>query len=203
MVLVPAGCFMMGSNNGDADEQPVHQQCFEKPFWIDLTEVTNEQYGSVGHWSGDDRPREMISWIAASLYCRSRDGRLPSEVEWEYAARGPDNLKYPWGNTFVPANVVYNGNSGETTVVGSRLAGASWVGSLDMSGNVWEWTSTIYKDYPYDANDLRENLNDPDRRVFRGNGFSTPSTLIATSDRNFANRDMKFSYLGFRCARDY
>lgn len=162
MVLVPAGCFMMGSEDGDEDEKPVHEQCFDKPFWIDRTEVTRAKYKecvSVGdcivkstndYSSQDIQPVNYIEWFAAYDYCEWRGGRLPTEREWEYAARGPDNLVYPWGNEFVAENVVYGRNSGNVIAeVGTRPRGASWVGSLDMSDNVWEWVSTIYIGYPY------------------------------------------------------
>jgi formylglycine-generating enzyme required for sulfatase activity len=106
MALVPAGCFPMGSNDGDFDEQPVHQICFDTPFWIDVTEVTNGQFAALSgqaerssNWTDADRPRETVTWVEADAFCRLRGARLPTEAEWEYAAREPDGLVYPWGNT--------------------------------------------------------------------------------------------------------
>ena len=132
MVLVPVGCFMMGSSDGKADEAPVHEVCFDAPFWIDVYEVTNAQFGTSGQFDGDDRPREMMNWQRALAYCQSRGARLPTEAEWEYAARGPDSLIYPWGNAFIADNVVYFLNSeNRTWDVGSRPQGVSWVGAYD------------------------------------------------------------------------
>lgn len=83
---------------------------------------------------GDERPVENITWFEAHTFCELRDTRLPTEAEWEYAARGPDNLNYPWGNEFEEDFVVYQNNSDDqTATVGSRTPGASWVGTLDMS----------------------------------------------------------------------
>ncbi|NDJ54686.1 MAG: SUMF1/EgtB/PvdO family nonheme iron enzyme [Chloroflexi bacterium] len=96
------GCFMMGS----VDESPVHQICFEQPFWIDLTEVTNAAYGSVGlaAWSSaPNEPRNQVTRFDAVAHCEARGARLPTEVEWEYVARGPDSLLYPWGNDYLAA----------------------------------------------------------------------------------------------------
>jgi formylglycine-generating enzyme required for sulfatase activity len=137
----------------------VHPQCFDQPFWIDQYEVTNARYGSAGYFEGDNRPRESVDWFAAAEHCAVRGARLPTEAEWEYAARGPSAWVYPWGNDFVDANAV---SSWENTVrrtapVGSRPGGASWVGALDISGNVWDWTSTLYAEYPYDSDDGRED----------------------------------------------
>jgi len=206
MALVPTGCFMMGSNDGDADEQPVHEQCFNEPFWIDVTEVTNAAYGSSGEFSGVSRPRDSVSWFEARDFCAARgeNVRLPTEREWEYAARGVDNLIYPWGDTFVWENVVYGANSNNSTAdVGSRPNGTSWVGALDMSGNVWEWVSAIYRSYEYDANDGRE-VNSDNRtgvRVLRGGSWLNFDYGLRAPVRYRTYPDNSVSILGFRCAR--
>jgi formylglycine-generating enzyme required for sulfatase activity len=209
MVLVPVGCFMMGSTEGTSDEQPVEQQCFDEPFWIDRYEVTNAQYGSTGctDWSSEpDQPRNCVNWIDASAYCEARGARLPTEAEWEYAARGPDGLVYPWGNSYNAELVIGEDDPtyGDKTTapVGSRAGGASWVGALDMSGNVWEWVSSIYRDYPYREDDGREdNANRTDLRVLRGGSFFNSSNSLRAASRGNRNPVVGYFFIGFRCAR--
>jgi formylglycine-generating enzyme required for sulfatase activity len=209
MVLVPPGCFNMGSDaeGADDDEQPVHQQCFDAPFWLDRTEVTNAAFGSAGMFAGDDLPRDTVPMPDAIAHCEARGARLPTEAEWEYAARGPSAWTFPWGNDFNGLNVVYVGSSGgESAAVGSRPGGASWVGAVDLSGNLWEWTSTIYGyDYPYVSDDGREdlsNLNMP--RAIRGGSWSNESVWMRGSVRKAKHPTVEYYvYVGFRCARDY
>ncbi|MBN1312639.1 MAG: formylglycine-generating enzyme family protein [Anaerolineae bacterium] len=204
MVLVPAGCFMMGSEAGSHDEKPVHRQCFDEPFWIDRTEVTNGQHGSRGYWPGQNRPRENISWFLAQDFCRSRGGRLPTEAEWEYAARGPDSLEYPWGNDFDGSKIAWY--TFETVDVAGKPEGASWVGALDMSGGVWEWVSSVYKSYPYDPDDGREvdtDINHVDARVLRGGSWElTDADNLRAANRFSAYADdWGYGVIGFRCVR--
>lgn len=205
MALVPVGCFMMGSEDGDEDEQPVHEQCFDAPFWIDVYEVTNAAYGSEGAFSGANRPRERVTWFEARDFCQQRGARLPTEAEWEYAARGLDSLIYPWGNDFVGENVIYAGSGREGPAeVGSRPGGVSWVGAMDMSGNVWEWTSSLYRDYPYNAEDGREsNSDDNNARVLRGGSWSFNNYRVRAAFRSRDDPSFMYSYLGFRCVRPY
>jgi formylglycine-generating enzyme required for sulfatase activity len=211
MVLVPAGCFMMGSNDGRDDEQPVSEQCFDAPFWIDLTEVTQADFERLGgvkaganSFDGDQRPVESITWFEARDFCAARGLRLPTEREWEYAARGPENLTYPWGNAWNENNAVWSGNSNNQTAdVGSRPAGRSWVGALDMSGNVWEWVSSLY--LPYDSQENREvdtEIRTDVQRVLRGGSWNNGNTDILRSANRFRNSpDGWIGSLGFRCAR--
>ncbi len=206
MVLVPAGCFTMGSLDGRDNERLPHHQCIDQPFWINRTEVTNGQYASHGYWEGDSRPREQIPWFLAKSFCEYHGGRLPTEAEWEYASRGTDSLIYPWGNEFIGDNVVYGGNSGlQTENVGFRSGGVSWVGALDMSGNVYEWTSSLAQDYPYDAADGRENPNDTitDRIVRGGSWWQSTVNNMRGSFRVPQRPDARNHITGFRCARDY
>lgn len=217
MVLVPVGCFMMGSEIGQDDEKPVHQQCFDEPFWIDKYEVKwgdfirlDGQKGRPNHFIGDNRPVESITWHEARDFCELRGGHLPTEREWEYAARGPDNLTYPWGNEWNPNNVVRSGNSsGATMNVDSIPLGTSWVGTLNMSGNVWEWVSTIYDQeqfpYPYMANDGRENKNiTGGSRVLRGGSWSDYAQEAFLSFRRFSYNSTNWNNgWGFRCARPF
>ncbi len=212
MVRVPVGCFDMGSDeDGQRDERPVHRQCFDETFWIDKYEVTNSQYLRVtgrmspSRWQESERPVEQVSWFEARDFCTLRDARLPTEREWEYAARGPDNLIYPWGDLFVADNAIYGGNSNyQTARVGSRPQGASWVGALDMSGNVWEWVSSIHLPHPYDAGDGREDLDRIGVRVLRGGSWPDDgSTFQRAPLRAGLNPDSTSHNYGFRCARDY
>jgi len=206
MALAPTGCFMMGSN-GNADEQPVHEQCFNEPFWIDVTEVTNAAYGSFGYFLGASLPRDSVTWFEARDFCAARgeNVRLPTEREWEYAARGVDNLIYPWGDTFVAENVVYGANSNNSTAdVGSRPNATSWVGALDMSGNVWEWVSSLYLPYQDDRiwGDNREDgENRTDVRVVRGGSWFNTVTSLRGASRSRGFVGNVNDYLGFRCAR--
>jgi formylglycine-generating enzyme required for sulfatase activity len=229
MLLVPVGCFDMGSEEG-MDEQPIHQHCFEQPFWIDRTEVTQGNFARQGGqkamsngFEGENRPVEAITWFEARDFCALRGMRLPTEPEWEYAARGPDNLTYPWGNDWNPDAAVWGANANEQTApVGSRTAGASWVGALDMSGNVWEWVSTIYGiddgdfnfseagerryDYPYDPTDGREQAGEAQTliRALRGSSWDNPDADTFRAPYRGGNPPTSQVYeFGFRCARDY
>ncbi len=216
MVLVPAGCLDMG-NDSDAynlDSTGVPdggRQCFDEPFWIDQTEVTQADFERLGgvqadppDFPGDERPVEDITWVEALNFCVLRGGHLPTEAEWEYAARGPDDLLFPWGNDWNPANAVWDETSnGQTANVRSIPAGASWVGALDMIGNVWEWTSSLSMNYPYDDN--RENDGDTSSaRVVRGGSWSdTNSTFLRAASRYAWDHGFRSFNYGFRCALSY
>jgi len=159
------------------------------PFWLDETEVTRAHYAACvadgqcedtlasDYSTTDEQPINNVTWFQATAYCTWRDGRLPTEAEWEYAARGPDEWIFPWGNSFDGTRANHcDGNCGAaswasgfnyvneenddgyvvTAPVGSYPLGASWVGALDMSGNVWEWTSSLYQPYPYDGQEGRK-----------------------------------------------
>jgi len=206
MVLVPPGCFDMGENGEGG------RQCFDNPFWIDRTEVTNIQFDSFDGQASQpvfqpdtNRPRQNITWYEAKVFCDKRQTRLPTEREWEYAARGPDNLMYPWGNTFVANNLVYGQNiPSETSNVGSKPNGVSWVGALDMTGNVPEWTASFFQNYPYDANDGRENTaGGGASRVIRGRSYAILDVDVLRSTFRSMSTSAIYSVAGFRCARDY
>ncbi len=214
MVQVPAGCFTMRSEQGNDDEKPVTEICFQNSFWIDKTEVTNAQFeqfdgvaARASNWIDANRPRETITWFEAHDFCTLRGGRLPTEAEWEYAARGPDNLVYPWGNAFVAANVVYNENSNKQTAgVGSKPSGASWVGALDLSGNVWEWVSTLYKPYPYpnpgsdeERGSWLASANTTGFRTLRGGSWNLRADSVRAADRFGYSPVDSYSNIGFRC----
>jgi formylglycine-generating enzyme required for sulfatase activity len=212
MVLVPAGCFMMGSEGLYDDEEPIHEVCIEAPFWLDKFEVTQADFERLGgvkananRFDGDARPVEQITWVEAEAFCRERrGGRLPSEAEWEFAARGPDGLEYPWRGEFVAENVVFDGNSGSQTAdvgEGIRTAGASWVGAHDLSGNVWEWVSSLYRSYPYDPTDGREDLAASGNRVLRGGSWGLTRDYLRAANRINNTPVGRNNGDGFRCAR--
>ncbi|MEO8393308.1 MAG: SUMF1/EgtB/PvdO family nonheme iron enzyme [Chloroflexota bacterium] len=213
MMQVPAGCLWIGGGfGGYTDQLPVNQVCLSA-FWIDKTEVTQADFarlaGDRAHpdsFSGENRPVENISWFEAHDFCLKRGDRLPTEIEWEYAARSPKDWLYPWGNDKIRANTVTNRTVDQGTAdVGSIPAGASWVGALDMAGNVWEWTNSLYKSYPYDAADEREEDT--------GDRIDIKRVLRGGSWRNNENSDFRAAYryplhpnvpeddFGFRCAR--
>ncbi len=222
MVYVPLGCFEMGSRDADADanEQPTVEVCIENPFWIDKYEVTNEQFQRFGGVYTNNSttvepnyPRNNISWYEANDYCQLRDARLPTEAEWEYAASGPDNLIYPWGNEPTEANLVFRNNSNGVAPVGS-VATTSWVGAYDMAGNVAEWTSTVYSyesegqgeqifTYPYSQTDARNTIPNGERifMVLRGGNYATNIFKSRTSARDH-RLILNDPHWGIRCVRD-
>jgi hypothetical protein len=183
MAMVPSGCFTDAQGNS---------HCYDSPFWLDVYEVTNAQYGSAGYFTGANQPRESVVWSDAKAFCEARGARLPDEWEWEYAARGPDGLLYPWGNDQIPANVVFQANncSGGPCDVGSRPGGVSWVGAQDMSGNVWEWMV---------------NSPNPLTNMRRGGSWRESSWFELLSSTYIYGADLSYHSddLGFRCARSY
>jgi formylglycine-generating enzyme required for sulfatase activity len=228
MVLVPAGCFMMGSTEEEIeaafqqcenafpgqcirsrfdDRGPAHRVCFDAPFWIDRTEVTNAQYGSSGRFSGDNRPRESVTWTQARDFCVSRGARLPTEAEWEYAARGPDAWGYPWGNDLDGNKAIWNRSEQEGTAsVVSKPEGASWISALDMSGNVMEWVADWYDSGYYST--LESGATNPtgpetgEGRVLRGGSWAVISAeALRAADRAMTLPDYGNDVIGFRCAR--
>ncbi len=226
MIRIPAGPFVMGSDDRLADEGPAHTVTLPE-FWIDRYEVTNLQYkafiDATGHRSPRhfrnrtypdgkvDHPVTFVSWFDARDYCRWAGKRLPTEQEWEKAARGPDARVYPWGNEFsieranTPVRWARLGRQGDTTPVGAFPTGASPYGLEDMSGNVWEWTSSWY--LPHPGNEQPSENYGEIYKVLKGGswwdcsyykcGISAP-----TFNRSFFNPRVRNSSFGFRCAAD-
>lgn len=177
-----------------------NQDYWTEPVWTRMQR--RQKTGPYDYWSYRDPqlPRGGVTWFEAHAYCNWRCGRLPTEAEWEWAARGPENRVYPWGNIFDSSRVIYNGNSSsEKAPVGEsiRQGAASWVGALDMSGNVSEWCSSLYQPYPFDAEDGREDISDGTHdRVVRGRSWDSRGMARG---RNVPH--IEFNTLGFRCAR--
>jgi len=149
-------------------------------------------------------PIGHVTWIGATDYCAWREARLPTEAEWEYSARSPESFIYPWGNEYIPDNVVRQRLSNPD--VGSKPQGASWVGALDLSGSRFEWTSSLYMPYPYDENDGREVSFEEDSltfRVFRGSAWYHDIGVddVSASPRFEGHLNYGYWYHGFRCAR--
>lgn len=162
-------------------------------------------------FTAPDQPRVGISWYEAWAFAAWRGGRLPTEAEWEWAARGPENRVYAWGNSLVDdvddlGYVIYAGNSGgKTHPVGEgiRIKGAAWCGALDMCGNVWEWVSSVYEPYPYRADDGRETQDGMRGwRALRGGSWGGGLDDARAAYRNGISRDYRDSYCGFRVAYD-
>ena len=239
-VLIPAGDFQMGSNDGDFDEMPVHT-VYVDAFYMDVHEVTNAQYKKfvdansrwgkdripssyhngnyLDHWNGNSYPRDKgdhpithVSWYAAMAYAEWAGKRLPTEAEWEKAARGGlVGKKYPRGNSIGFGKANFGRNVGGTTVVGSYPPNG--YGLYDMAGNVWEWcldayNKDFYKNSPrtnpaagggsitYIINNFT-NIKNP--RVLRGRSWFNDYVQVAY--RNSSTPTSVDSSYGFRCAR--
>lgn len=216
MVYVQGGEFNMGINDGDEYEKPTHSVSV-KPFLIDITEVTCQDYEKfvkeTGHkapptWVGGTcasarKPVTGVDWYDANEYAKWAHKRLPTEQEWEFAARGTKGWRYPWGNDWKSeAANAGNAKTGALADVGSFPEGSSPFGTKDMVGNAWEWTSSEWEGYPGGASppDASSQL-----RVIRG-GFWGSSTPRATTTfrRGWDARGAKQGYenTGFRCAAD-
>ncbi len=188
--------------------------------WIDIWPgYSREIISQNGKWRAENgkenRPVSSLTWFGAIEYCEWRNGRLPTEAEWEYAARGPDSLLYPWGEDLIEENVVriiQKVPDLRIPDVGSKPNGASWVGALDMSSSLMEWVNSIYIEYPYDPTDGRETGREDDskgERVLRGgswyhniSGSDVKDRITATARfRNVPNLAHWSS--GSRCVKDY
>ncbi|MGQ9586030.1 MAG: SUMF1/EgtB/PvdO family nonheme iron enzyme [Anaerolineae bacterium] len=219
MVEIPAGEFVFGS-----DKQPAAspQQTVNLPaFSIDVYEVTNEQFAAFVATTGyqttaekakdpswkdyagegkEHHPVVKVSWFDAEAYCQWAGKRLPTEQEWEKAARGTDGRLWPWGNEFDPekANGMESGYRG-TLPVGTLPAGASPYGVMDMAGNVAEWTADWYKPYP--GSSYRDQYMGEKFRITRGGGWFSDESQVQTFFRNSTSPEAANDDLGFRCAR--
>jgi len=226
MILIPAGEFTMGSNSRLPDEGPQHKTTVDA-FWIDKYEVTNFQYKkfidatrrrSPAHFENRtfpenkiDHPVTYVSWKDANAYCKWADKRLPSDKEWEKAARGTDARIYPWGEIYdtdfvnSPQRWMELKLEGDTTPVGVFEGGKSPYGLYDMSGNVWEWTASWYQAYPGNTEES-ENYGQTYKTLKGGSwwdcSFYKCGISAPTFNRSFFLRSTKNKSFGFRCSKD-
>ena len=247
-VFVPAGEFLMGTNDVEAKRDIAGGRAYPEipqftyyldDYWIDKYEVTNQQYHAcmdagictephrVGSYTYpdyftnpiyDNYPVVWVNWFQATAYCEWAGRRLPTEAEWEKAARGTDGRKYPWGNepySVDKANICdvnctrthslaeYNDGFADLAPIGSFPAGVSPYGALDMAGNAWEWNSTEIRLYPYDAADGREDPGGIDvERGWRGSSWANGLWWLRSSTRYHARDSYSWYVLSFRCAAD-
>jgi sulfatase modifying factor 1 len=217
MVIIPAGWFTMGQDEGRKSNQP-QRAVHLNDFAIDRTEVTNADfaefvaetgYQTLG-WDPDvldahaDEPVVGLLWREADAYCRWAGKRLPTEAEWEKAARGTDGRRYPWGDTWDPArtNTAESGHSGALPV-GSFPDAASPYGVLDMAGNAAEWVAD-YFDPAYYTYGPDHNPRGPDRVLdhgLRGGSWACPPEFAQTFFRDSSHSARPNPRVGFRCAQ--
>jgi formylglycine-generating enzyme required for sulfatase activity len=213
MMLIPDGYVSLGSDEASDTEKPKHRFRV-KPFYLDKQEVTNRDYkqfcDATGHavppyWNNKSYPKELethpvvqVSWLDASAFARWAGKRLPTEAEWERAAKGPNSYLYAYGNAYDPQKA--NTNKQETSAVGSYPANE--FGLFDMTGNVFEWTSSLFAPYPYQDSDGREDAKASGPRVLRGGSYSSNETDARCLVRKKELADHGSPLLGFRCARD-
>jgi formylglycine-generating enzyme required for sulfatase activity len=240
-IQIPSGMFHMGGLDvyAENDELPPHEVQLDG-YWIDKLEITNGMYnlclqsGACAppvKLNSDNRPDYLynldfrdypvvyVSWLDASQYCQWAGRRLPTEAEWERAARGDDLRTYPWGDELPnPTLLNFNNEVGDTSRVGSYQAGASPFGVLDMAGNVWEWTADLYKADFYQSSALSNPTGPAEsigllQRVLRGGSFQDERVNVRVSNRGYelgpnriaAPQDPAYLgrssvRIGFRCA---
>jgi len=188
--------------------------------WLDVADSDaqiEQTGGSFRALAGyENRPAVELTWYGAAAYCVWSGGRLPTEAEWEFAARGSQNLIYPWGNAFdgnlanfcdrncadSSRDASYDDGFAETAPVGAYPAGASWAGALDMGGNVWEWVNDWY-DGDYYENSPALNPPGPaatEVKVVRGGSWLNTARTLRTADRLVDFPDRSRPNFGFRCA---
>ncbi len=242
MVLVPVGCFEMGANSEGGQqcfEEPFWIGKYEVTNveyerFVEAGGYNNEAYWTAEGWAwrqgnnitvprdypdftAPDQPRVGISWYESVAYANWLGMRLPTTAEWEYAARGPDRLRYPWGNEFngqylnfcdvncteENRDPTFDDGYKDNAPVGSYPDGVSWVGALDVVGNVWEYTSSQSRGYPYNPLDGREDLNSVTDRVVRGGsrGNVPPDYTTALTGSWYGPTAQHQSVVGFRLAR--
>lgn len=201
MVYVPAGPFIMGSLYGDPDERP--QQIAETDhYFIDKYEVSNIEFYNFDNSflcvEGKENNPAIVTWEQANAYAEWAGKRLPTEKEWEKAARGTDGRIFPWGNTYDESFVVWD----QSYPRGSAIAKPeSPYGCFDMAGSVWEWTADWYKPYP--GNDVQMKEYGETYKVMRGGSNFNNYSFVRTTQRYYLLPNITSRYfVGFRCVKD-
>jgi len=215
MVIVPLGGFTMGADLDPAgDESPSH--VVDLPtFWVGTFEVTNGHYRRCVEAGACTEPQDLrffadervdnlpavyVTWYQAEAYCGWLKKRLPSEAEWEKAARGAEALAYPWGNDPSLENLNAGLRFDGPVRVGIFPQGAGPYGALDMAGNVWEWTADWYQ--PYAGSAFHSDLFGEKYKVVRGGSWNHPVEDARTFHRDIAHPARALLVVGFRCVAD-
>lgn len=223
VVLIPSGEFAMGSDRGQDDEQPVHRVSV-RAFYLDASEVTVSRYAEFltsqksdppFKWneatagSHENKPVIGVNWYDARDYCRWVGKRLPTEAEWEMAARGTEGRIYPWGSVHPTKG---HANAGQTkwrgydtlTNVGRYEPGKTPNGVYDLAGNLWEWVADWYDPtyYQYSPSDNPRGPSAGPLRSLRGGAWNNDSKTIRSANRAAYAPDARRNDVGFRCARE-
>ncbi len=213
MMLIPEGYTTLGSDNPEDSDKPMHR-VLVKSFYIDKHEVSNADYKqfceATGHrvppyWQEKNYPKGLdkhpvvqVSWLDATAYARWAGKRLPTETEWERAAKGPNSYRYSYGNTYDPQKANTDGQ--KASAAGAYPANE--FGLFDMTGNASEWTNSLNLPYPYSEAEGREDLKAPGPRTVRGGDFTSTERDSRCLVRQNELSDHGSPRLGFRCARD-
>ncbi|OGS23289.1 MAG: hypothetical protein A2252_09400 [Elusimicrobia bacterium RIFOXYA2_FULL_39_19] len=216
MVYIPAGEFLMGTEEGFEYEYPLRKVVLQG-FYIDKYEITNSQYKRFiestdttppSHWKNntyskgeDNLPVTNVSYYDALAYAKWAGKRIPTEEEWERAARGTGGSYYPWGNTWDKnnANVRPMFGFGKAKNVGSFPEGASVEGACDMCGNVWEWTTSWF--LPYSGNTKPDPNYGEKYKIIRGGSYRQSEVIAQTMRRDYLDPNSTRIDVGFRCVK--
>ncbi len=218
LLWVPGGRTKIGDDDGPPEERPAHEQLV-RGFWLGRFEVTNEQfrrfwkgkrravpYPAAGALASPERPVSGLTWEEAGEYCRWAGVRLPTEAEWEHAARASRLLEYATASGELSHDLAnYWGVGGrdlwleESAPVGS-FPPNPW-GFHDMAGNAWEWTSSLYRPYPYQRTDGREDPGPREFRVLRGGSWQYGAATLRAAHRYPFRMHLRLDYAGLRVAR--
>jgi formylglycine-generating enzyme required for sulfatase activity len=217
MVRIPGGTFQMGSNDGDADEKPVHPVTLSSfkmgrtpvtvAMWKEYCRKQGKKMPPTPYWGWlDDHPIVNVSWNDAKAYCAWAGLSLPTEAQWEYADKGGQDVRYPWGDTFDPDKLVWYDNSGKQTapVIRRDRVFVNRFGLVDMEGNVWQWCADRYGAYASASVSNPTGPRGGDKRILRGSSWGD-YVVSATGNFRTAGRgrdtpdDPGEDSTGFRC----